>query len=80
MDMRLSELQELVMNREAWRAVIHGVAKSPTGLSDWSEWLTDAERKRQDTEWEKLCNAYIENEIILKIKYSSTSSTKWLPP
>ena len=33
----LSELQELVMDREAWRAVIHGVAKSRTRLSDWSE-------------------------------------------
>ena len=34
MDMSLSELQEMVMDREAWRAVIHGVAKSRTGLSD----------------------------------------------
>ena len=34
MDMSLSELQETVMNREAWRAAIHGVAKSRTGLSD----------------------------------------------
>ena len=34
MDMSLSELQELVMNREAWRAVIHGVANSQTRLSD----------------------------------------------
>ena len=33
-DMSLSELQELVMDREAWRAVIHGVAKSQTRLSD----------------------------------------------
>ena len=37
MDMSLSELQELVMNREAWRAVIHGVAKSRTRLSNWTE-------------------------------------------
>ena len=34
MDMSLSELQKLVMNREAWRAAIHGVAKSRTQLSD----------------------------------------------
>ena len=34
MDMNLSELRELVMDREAWRAVIHGVAKSQTRLSD----------------------------------------------
>ena len=37
MDMDLTELRELVMNREAWRAVIHGVAKSRTWLSHWTE-------------------------------------------
>ena len=36
-DVSLSELRELVMDREAWRATIHGVAKSLTWLSDWTE-------------------------------------------
>ena len=37
MDMNLSELREVVMDREAWRAAIQGVAKSQTRLSDWTE-------------------------------------------
>ena len=36
-DVSLSELWEMVLDREAWRAAIHGVAKSRTQLSDWTE-------------------------------------------
>ena len=38
MEVSLSVLRELVMDREAWSAVIHGIAKSQTGLSDWTEY------------------------------------------
>jgi len=47
MDMSLSKLQELVMDREAWHAAIHGVAKSWTQLSDWIELMQRLVLKRE---------------------------------
>ena len=55
MDMSWGELRELVMGRESWRAAIHGVAKSRTRLSDWTElnWIEAEKIKKrwqEDTE------------------------------
>ena len=53
MDMSLSELREMVMDREAWHTAIHGVAKSLTGLSDCTELNTESEKQNVcvGTEW-----------------------------
>ena len=52
MDMGLGGLWVLVMNREAWYAVVHGVAKNLTGLSNWTDWLTDSFSSSRVWMWE----------------------------
>ena len=77
MDMSLSNLWELVMDREAWRATVHGVTKSWTRLSDWTELMQQKGLPRWLSGKESACSAG-DVGLILDLGWSPGGG-KWKP-
>ena len=70
MDMSLGRLRELVMNREAWQSAVHGIAKSLTWLSDWTELLLKQHIKKQ--------RHYFTDQGLLSPRCGFSSSHIWM--
>ena len=81
MDVSLSELQKLVMDREAWRAAIHGLAKNRTRLSDWTElnleWILVLYRFSEYSKNNKWLNAFSKNHKHSRWENPPFPALKW---
>ena len=74
MDMSLSKLQELVKDREAWHAAVHGVTKSWTGLSDELNWTEPCHS------WDDYSTARACQEVLAQSWVTACSTPVWPPP
>ena len=85
MDMGLGGLQKLVMDREAWRAVVHGVAKSRTRLSDWTElnwietvWLKKPKIYQSSPSQKSLLTPVLNNSVLLELCEKNNKDVLWM--